>query len=63
MEFALDPTLLLLLCFVAFLAGFIDSVVGGGGLIQVPALFSLFPTVAPATFKAKSTLDGTRMGR
>ncbi|TAH22694.1 MAG: sulfite exporter TauE/SafE family protein [Cytophagales bacterium] len=29
---------------VAFLAGFIDSIVGGGGLVQVPSLFILFPT-------------------
>jgi uncharacterized membrane protein YfcA len=27
------------LCAFAFLAGFIDSIVGGGGLIQLPALF------------------------
>ena len=33
----------------AFLAGFIDAVAGGGGLIQVPALFVLMPGVAPAT--------------
>jgi hypothetical protein len=31
----------------AFLAGFVDAVVGGGGLIQVPALFSVY-TAAPA---------------
>ncbi len=31
------------LCTLAFFAGFIDSVVGGGGLIQVPALFLLLP--------------------
>lgn len=30
-------------------AGFIDAVVGGGGLILVPALFATFPTNAPAT--------------
>lgn len=28
----------------AFLAGFVDSVAGGGGLIQIPALFLLLPT-------------------
>lgn len=33
----------------ALFAGFVDSVVGGGGLIQLPALFSAFPTTAPAT--------------
>lgn len=31
------------LCGFAFLAGFVDSVVGGGGLIQIPALFLLLP--------------------
>ena len=35
--------LLLLLCCFAFLAGFIDAMVGGGGLIQLPALFILQP--------------------
>lgn len=30
-------------CLAAFLAGFIDSIVGGGGLVQAPALFILFP--------------------
>ena len=33
----------------AFIAGFIDSIVGGGGLIQVPALFVAFPNESPAT--------------
>lgn len=37
------------LCGFAFLAGFIDAVVGGGGLIQVPALFVLLPQVPAAT--------------
>jgi uncharacterized protein len=32
----------------AFLAGFIDAVAGGGGLVQIPALFVLFPTVPAA---------------
>jgi len=34
---------LLLMCCAALLAGFVDSIVGGGGLVQVPALFILFP--------------------
>ncbi len=41
--------LLAALCGFAFLAGFIDAAAGGGGLIQVPALFVLMPGVAPAT--------------
>jgi uncharacterized protein len=31
----------------AFLAGFVDAIVGGGGLIQVPALFAGYPLVSP----------------
>ena len=37
------------LCVLAFFAGFVDSVVGGGGLIQTPALLVLLPTVPIAT--------------
>ena len=33
----------------SLLAGFVDSIVGGGGLILVPALFAVFPTTQPAT--------------
>ncbi len=32
-----------LLCAFAFVAGFIDSIVGGGGLVQIPAFFVLYP--------------------
>jgi uncharacterized membrane protein YfcA len=38
---------LLLLC--ALMAGLIDSIMGGGGMIQVPALFSFLPGYPPAT--------------
>lgn len=30
-------------------AGFVDAIVGGGGLILTPALFATFPAAAPAT--------------
>lgn len=33
----------------AFGAGLVDAVAGGGGLIQVPALFSVLPQEVPAT--------------
>jgi uncharacterized protein len=33
----------LLLCLAAFFAGFVDSIAGGGGLIQLPALFVFLP--------------------
>ncbi|HEX4917943.1 MAG TPA: TSUP family transporter [Limnobacter sp.] len=35
---------LLTLCVAAFGAGLIDAMVGGGGLIQIPALFGLMPS-------------------
>src|SRR5450830_1402939 len=44
-----DMVDLLLLGGVAFFAGFVDAIVGGCGLVQVPALFSLLPGTAPAT--------------
>ena len=34
---------LLLLCLAAFSAGFVDAIVGGGGLIQTPAALILLP--------------------
>ncbi len=34
---------LIILCLSSFAAGFIDSVVGGGGLIQLPALMMVLP--------------------
>lgn len=37
------------LCGFAVLAGFVDSIVGGGGLIQVPALLILLPGTPVAT--------------
>lgn len=40
---------LLVITFASLFAGFVDSIVGGGGLILIPALFSVFPAAAPAT--------------
>lgn len=37
----IEPTTLIILGLVAFLAGFIDAVAGGGGMLTVPALLSL----------------------
>jgi uncharacterized membrane protein YfcA len=33
----------------SFFAGLVDAIVGGGGLILVPALFATFPAAPPAT--------------
>jgi uncharacterized protein len=40
---------LLLMSLASLLAGFVDAIVGGGGLILVPALFAIFPNTAPAS--------------
>lgn len=40
---------LILLCLAAFVAGFIDAVVGGGGLVQTPAGLILLPNFPVAT--------------
>lgn len=37
------------MCLASLGAGFFDAIVGGGGLIQIPALLLLFPQFAPAT--------------
>jgi uncharacterized membrane protein YfcA len=41
--------LLVFICAFSLLAGFIDSIVGGGGLIQLPAMLILFPNLPIAT--------------
>ncbi len=40
---------LILLCIVAFAAGFIDAIVGGGGLLQTPASLLILPHFPVAT--------------
>lgn len=42
-------TELILLCIAAFLAGFVDAIVGGGGLIQTPIGLVLLPQYPVAT--------------
>lgn len=56
--FDIDLSLLIILIFFGFLAAFIDSVVGGGGLIALPALLftGLNPAAAVATNKLASTI-------
>lgn len=40
---------LMMVSLASLLAGLVDAMVGGGGLILVPALFAVFPTTHPAT--------------
>lgn len=44
----MDSLVLILLCMAAFSAGFIDAVVGGGGLIQTPMGIILLPNLPVA---------------
>ncbi|OKL53048.1 hypothetical protein BSZ39_11590 [Bowdeniella nasicola] len=44
-----DPGTLTLLLGASLFAGFIDAVVGGGGLILIPAMLVAIPTLPPAT--------------
>lgn len=44
------------LCFFALMAGLIDSIAGGGGLIQLPALFIVLPHVPVSTLLGTNKL-------
>jgi uncharacterized membrane protein YfcA len=56
-HFIFGPMDLLLLAASAFVAGFVDAVVGGGGLIQVPALFAMYPHAAPGMLLGTNKLS------
>lgn len=45
----METYILVLLCLAAFLAGFVDAIVGGGGLIQTPVALVLLPHFAVAS--------------
>ncbi len=48
--------IVLLLCAAALLAGWVDAVSGGGGLVQLPALLVLLPGATPAQVLATNKL-------
>lgn len=47
---------ILIVCAAAFVAGFIDAIVGGGGLVQTPVLFMVFPQYPVATLLGTTKL-------
>ena len=54
----------ILVSLASLLAGFIDAVVGGGGLVLLPALFATFPSAPPATLlgtNKSASIWGTAM--
>lgn len=52
-----DPGTLALLCAAAALAGWVDAVSGGGGLLQLPALLLALPQAAPVQVLATNKLS------
>lgn len=44
----METYIIIILCIAAFLAGFVDAIVGGGGLIQTPVAMILLPNLAVA---------------
>ena len=57
MDPVLDLSMWLILCSVGFIAGFIDAIAGGGGMLTIPTLLTagLPPHVALATNKLAAT--------
>ncbi len=54
----------ILVSLASLLAGFVDAIVGGGGLILLPALFATFPAAPPATLlgtNKSASIWGTAM--
>lgn len=54
-----DTGTLLSLCFFSFLAGFIDSIVGGGGLVQTPAILFSLPQYPISTLLGTTKIPST----
>lgn len=54
----LAPGVIALLCLAALLAGFVDAIAGGGGLIAIPALLAagINPVAALATNKVQASI-------
>ena len=62
LPFSMSLWQLLGLCAIAFSAGFIDSIAGGGGLIQLPGIMAFLPNVPAVTLLAvnkTSSMCGT----
>ncbi len=54
----METYIILFLCIASFVAGFIDAIVGGGGLIQTPAAFILLPNVPVASIIGTLKIPG-----
>lgn len=54
----METYIIILLCIASFVAGFIDAIVGGGGLIQTPAALILMPTQSVASIIGTLKIPG-----
>lgn len=45
------------LALAAFLAGVVDAVIGGGGMVQLPALFAIYPLAIPGALLGTNKLS------
>jgi uncharacterized protein len=54
----LEAYTIIILCFAAFLAGFVDAVVGGGGLIQTPISLILLPNMVVSSIMGSLKIPG-----
>ncbi|HDS1050515.1 TPA: TSUP family transporter, partial [Pseudomonas putida] len=63
-ELTVEPLTLLILALVAFVAGFIDAIAGGGGLLTTPALLTagMPPHLVLGTNKLSSTFGSATAG-
>lgn len=64
-RFYMDYSSIGTLCFFSFLAGFIDAIIGGGGLIQTPAILFTLPQYPVPTLIGTTkipSLSGSLMG-
>ena len=61
MELLLDPNHLAILAIIGVIAGFIDAIVGGGGLLSIPALLAMGipPHLALGTNKLAACFGST----
>lgn len=54
----METYIIILLCIAAFFAGFVDAVVGGGGLIQTPVALILLPNYAISSITGSLKIPG-----
>jgi uncharacterized protein len=54
----MENYIIILLCIASFFAGFVDAIVGGGGLIQTPISLLLLPNIPVATIIGTLKIPG-----